>query len=134
MAEFIFKDMIKKRKLENEFIIESRATSNEEEGNTLYYLAKSKLDEKKIPYELKGAKQIKKEDIEYFDYIITMEQRNINNIISMFGLKNKDKLYCLLDFSKNKRDISDPWYTRDFEKAYNDIYEGLESLLKYFGY
>ena len=39
MAEFLFKDMIKKRNLENQFLIESAATSSEEEGNSVYYKA-----------------------------------------------------------------------------------------------
>ena len=134
MAEFMFKDMVKKRNIDNEFTIESRGTSNEEEGNTIYYLAKEKLEEKGIPYGNRKAKQITREDIELFDYIITMEQKNINNILNMFNLDSCDKLHCLLDFSENKRDISDPWYTRDFEKAYNDVNEGLESFLDYLGY
>ena len=37
MAEFLFKDMVNKKGLRDEFIIESAGTSNEEEGNPVYY-------------------------------------------------------------------------------------------------
>ena len=39
------------------------------------------------------------------------------------------KLRLLLDYSKSPREVSDPWYTRDFETAYNDILEGCTCLL-----
>ena len=32
--------------------------------------------------------------------------------------------------SQNIPDVSDPWYTGDFEKAYNDILQGCQALLK----
>ena len=37
MAEFLFKDMVSKNGLRDEFIIESAGTSNEEEGNPVHY-------------------------------------------------------------------------------------------------
>ena len=43
MAEFMMKDIVKKRGLENEYLIESRATSYEEEGNDMYPPAKELL-------------------------------------------------------------------------------------------
>ena len=51
MAEFIMKDKIAKAGLTNEFCIDSKAISTEEEGNELYYAAREKLKEKNIPYE-----------------------------------------------------------------------------------
>lgn len=134
MAEFIFKDMIKKRNLENSFLIESRATCMDEVGNDMYYLAKEILDKHNISYEPRKAKQIDLDDYNNFDYIIAMEEKNITNIKRILGLSTNEKIYRLLDFSKNKRDISDPWYTRDFEKAYNDIDEGLNDFISFLGY
>ena len=43
MAEFLFKDMVKKKNLENKFLIESAGTSSEEEGNPVHYGTKNKL-------------------------------------------------------------------------------------------
>lgn len=132
MAEFIFKDMVKKEGLEKEFFIDSAATSSEETGNGIYYLAKEKLDSMGIPYTNHRARKISKEDYEKYDYIIGMEERNIRNINWILGLDDANNKVCkLLDFSNSPRDISDPWYTGNFTEAYNDIKEGCEGLLAY---
>ena len=67
MAEFMFKDLVKKKGLENEFHIESAGTSNEEYGNGVYYLARQKLPEVGIIPDGKTARQITKEDYNKFD-------------------------------------------------------------------
>ena len=131
MAKFIFIDLIKQKGLENDFYIDSAATSSEEVGNGIYYNAKMKLDEKNIANNNHVARQINIEDYKKFDYIMGMEKRNVDTIIKKIGNDNDKKVYRLLDFSDEPRDISDPWYTRDFERAYNDIYEGCESLLNH---
>lgn len=128
MAEYIFKDMIKKEKLEDHFYVESCATSREEIGNDIYPPVKIKLSEKGIAYTTHKARQISKKDVEEFDYILAMENYNISNMERVVGKSNKMKR--LLDYSDHPRDIADPWYTGNFEQTYNEIVEGLESLLK----
>ena len=129
MAEFLFKDMIKKRNLENQFLIESAATSSEEEGNSVYYKAQEKLAEFGISTKGKYARKLRKEDYKKYDYILGMEQRNIIEINRILGEDVENKVYRLLDFSDNPRDIADPWYTRNFDLTYSDIIEGLESFI-----
>lgn len=130
MAEYVFKDMIKKEGTE-EIYIDSAATSSEEIGNSIHYGTRNKLKEMNIDYGNHLARQITKQDYEKFDYIIGMEEKNINDIKKIVGKDNKNKVYRLLDFSKNPRDIADPWYTGDFDKTYDDIVEGLEAFLNY---
>lgn len=64
MAEFIFKDMLKKQGRENEFSVCSMATSSEEifmgVGNPVYPPAKKILAEHGISCEGKRAVQVKK--------------------------------------------------------------------------
>ena len=43
MAEFVFKDLVKKSHLEDKFLIQSAATSNEEAGNPVHIGTKNKL-------------------------------------------------------------------------------------------
>ncbi len=40
------------------------------------------------------------------------------------------KEYKLLSFAGSMMDVDDPWYTGDFEAAYQDIYQGCEALIK----
>ena len=131
MAEFLFKDMVKKNGVENQFLIESAGTSDEEHGNSVHYGTREKLAKIGISTKGKYARQLKEEDYNKFDYIIGMEQRNIRDICRIVGEDKDNKVYRLLDFSNNPRDIADPWYTGNFDLTYNDIVEGLEGFLKY---
>ena len=131
MAEFLFKDMVSKKGLREEFIIESAGTSNEEEGNPVHYGTKNKLAEVGISVDGKYARQLKKDDYEKFDYIIAMEQRNIRDIYRIVGEDKNNKIYRLLDFTDNPRDIADPWYTHNFDLTYNDIMEGLKAFFDF---
>ena len=132
MAEFIFKNIVAKKGLSHSFIINSAATSYEEIGNDIYYGAKDKLIQKHIPFTKRKATRIKKEDYIYYDFIIGMEEANIKNIKKIVGEDLDNKIVRLLDYSDNPRDITDPWYTGNFEITYNDIVEGCNDFIKYY--
>lgn len=132
MAEFVFKDYVKRKGTAEQFYIASAATSTEEIGNPPHYGTRSLLHSLGISVEGKTAVQLTKKDYEKYDYIIGMEQANIRNICRIVGKHGEDKkIYKLLDFAKNPRDIADPWYTGKFEKTYSDIMEGLEGFYKF---
>ena len=131
MAEYVLKDIVKKRGIEEKFQIDSAATSTEEIGNPMHDGTRDKLKKEKIEYGNHLARQIEKEDYKKFDYIIGMEKQNVINIKRIIGEDNENKVYKLLDFSKSPRDIADPWYTGDFDKTYEDIEEGIEGFLEY---
>ena len=131
MAVFIFRDLTKKQGLEKKYSVSSAGTSSEEAGNNMHYGAKDKLNEKEIPYSKHKARQLRREDYNEYDYIIGMESYNIRNILRIVGDDKKNKVYRLLDFTNNPRDIADPWYTGNFEITYNDIVEGCKEFLKY---
>ena len=131
MAEMVFKDMVNKKGLSNEFFIDSAATSTEAVGEGIHHGTRNILKEKQIPFTQHISRQITKRDYNKFDYIIGMEQRNINNILKIIGEDKGNKVYRLLDFLEKPRDIADPWYTGDFETTYNDVEEGCRKLLEY---
>ena len=101
MAEFIMKYLVQQAGLENQFVISSAATSTK--------------------------------DYEDWDFIIAMDQANLSNIRYVVGHDPKKKVRLLMSFTDagENRSISAPWYTRDFARAYNDIYQGCESLLNH---
>lgn len=131
MAEFVFKDIIMKNGLSNEFYADSAATSNEAVGDGIYYGTREILKEMKIPFEEHISRQMTKEDYEKFDYILCMEQKNIYNILRIIGKDEKHKVFRLLDFSEKPRDIMDPWYYGNFDSTYYDIEEGCAKFLEY---
>lgn len=129
MAEFVLKEMVRQKNLEEKFFITSSATSSEEIGNDVHYGTVRKLNSVGIPVEHRKAKKLTKEDYNNYDYIIGMEDSNIRNIIRIVGEDKDGKVSRLLDFSNNPRDIADPWYTGNFDKTYEDVCEGCKALL-----
>lgn len=135
MAEFIFKDMVKKKGLEGDFVVTSSATSTEEiwngVGNPVYPPAKEILNLHNIDCNGKRAVQIKKSDYEKYDLLIPMDSNNVRNMSRILKGDPDNKVHKLMSYTGSDRDVSDPWYTRDFEKCYNDIYTGCKALLEY---
>lgn len=131
MSEFIMKDIINKRGLADKIQVSSAATSREEIGNDMYPPAKRKLDKEHIPYTRRQARQITQADYAQHDCILCMEEFNIRNLKRIIPSDPDNKIHLLLDYSDSLRDISDPWFTGDFDKAYDDITEGCKNLLKY---
>ena len=131
MAEFVFKDMVNKKGLSKEFYIESAATSSEAVGEGIYFGTRNILKEQGIPFEERKARQMTKSDYNKFDYILGMETKNIANILRIVGEDKENKVCRLLDFSDSPRDITDPWYTGDFDITYYDIEDGCSKFLEY---
>lgn len=130
MAEFIMKDIVKKRGLGDAFEIESCATSREEIGNPVYPPAQRKLSQHGISCKGKTARQITKEDYERFDYIIAMDNFNLKNLSRNLGEDTEEKISLLMSYTDRGGEVADPWYTGDFEAAWSDIKLGCEMLLQ----
>ena len=135
MAEFIFKDMVIKQNMEDQFYIASAATSTEEiwngVGNPVYPPAREELARHGISCAGKRAVQIRKSDYEKYDYILGMDHWNMRNMMRILRSDPEGKVKLLLDYSDSPRDIADPWYTGNFGITYSDIVEGCESFLQY---
>lgn len=131
MSQSVFTHMVKTRGLEDQFYIDSCATSTEEIGNPPHRGTVKKLREVKIPLVPHRARQITWGDYEKFDYIIGMDTWNIRNLHRMLKGDPDGKVCKLLSFAGVERDIADPWYTGNFDVTYEDIVEGCEAFLGY---
>ena len=131
MAEYLFKDIVKKDGKEDLFYIESCATSSEEIGNPVHYGTKRILNSLGIDCSKKRARRIKPSDYNDFDYLIIMDENNRWNLRNVVGNDSSNKVHLLLEYANLNRDISDPWYTGDFNKSYNDIMMGLNAFYSF---
>ena len=130
MAEFIMKDMVSKRGLGHAFEIASAATGGEETGNPVYPPARRKLAENGIACAGHHARQMTKADYDRYDLIVCMDSANIRNACRIAGGDPRNKIVLLMDYTARKgRQVSDPWYTGDFDAAWDDIAEGCAGLL-----
>ena len=150
MAEFVMKDLVKKAGLEDQFHIESAATSTEEIGNPVYPPARRKLAEHGIDCAGKTARQLRNEDYDQFDFLIGMDKANLRNMCRIISapraslrsvaLRNgacghsyggDSKIYLLMEFAGcPDAEVADPWYTGDFEATWRDVTAGCTGLLQ----
>lgn len=134
MAEFIFKDMVKNEGLENQIFISSSATSTEEIwngiGNPVYPPAKEELASHRLSCGAKRAVQLKQSDYSEYDLFVAMDSMNVRNIKRIFQSDRDNKIKKLMDFTERGGNVADPWYSRRFDVAYNDIFDGCTALLK----
>ena len=130
MAEYVMRDLVEQAGLEAQFQIASAATSTEEIGNPVYPPAKRKLKEHGIDCSGKYAVQLKRSDYDRYDYFLCMDNRNIQNTLRIFGSDPEGKVSLLLSYCGERREVADPWYTDDFDTAYDDIWRGCRAFLE----
>lgn len=130
MAEFVFKDILKREGRESDFFVASSATSCEEIGNSVHHGTVRKLAQYGISCVGKRAVRLRKDDYNNYDLFIGMDSYNIVNMLKIFCDDNKNKVHTMLEFIGSKDDVADPWYTGDFDKTYDDIKKGCEALFK----
>ena len=133
------KELCRQAGVAEQFEIASAAVSREEIGNDIYPPAKRKLREKGIPFEFHAARQITRADYDYYDYIICADRSNVRWLERIIGEDAERKVSLMMSWvDKGKRlpvtgygeDVADPWYTGDFEEAYQDIDESCNAILK----
>ena len=140
MAEMVMKELCHQAGVAERFEIASAAVSREETGNDIYPPAKRKLREKGIPFTSHAARQITRADYAYYDYILCADRSNLRWLERIIGEDTDHKISLMkqwLNDGINEKmvndkmvNISDPWYTGDFEEAYQDIESSCKAILK----
>ena len=131
MAEYVFKDLVKKAGCEKDFYITSSAVSSEEIGNPIHYGTRGILREKGIPFDDHRATKFTKADYDKFDYIIIMDSSNKRLMNRIIEDDAENKVHLFLSFAGENRDIADPWYTGNFEETYSDVLKASKAFLEY---
>ncbi len=130
MAEFIMKALVRAKGLEGRYYIESAAVSTEEIGNPIYSPAKRCLNQHGVAFDAgKRARQVTRADYDRFDRIICMDTSNLRLIKRIIPDDPEKKMHLLMSYTGTGRDVADPWYTGDFEEAFQDILTGCEAMI-----
>ena len=120
MAEYIMK-YLEDYHTEGVYV-SSAGVSSEENGNDIYPPAKRMLKAHGIPFSSHRAHRITDDEFNNSDLVIALDRSNLNALVRRFG--KSSRIMMLLS-----RDVDDPWYTDDFETAYEDILSGCKALL-----
>lgn len=130
MAEYVMKNLVQKAGLSDKISVESsgcHATGYSEihEG-TCYELSKNN-----IPFNpRRTSKKFTAEDYQRCDYIIGMDKNNVQDIKKITGNDPDNKVFLMLEFAGENRDVEDPYLTDDYATTYKDISRACEFLLK----
>lgn len=131
MAQFVFQHLARQRGREQEFYIDSAATSTEEIGNPVHPGTRRKLAQVGIPCGGHRARQLRREEYDQFDLLIGMDEANLRNMRRMLGGDPEGKIRGLLDYAgRPGESIADPWYTGNFDETYVDVLAGCQGLLE----
>ncbi|MBQ6450337.1 MAG: low molecular weight phosphotyrosine protein phosphatase [Solobacterium sp.] len=130
MAEFILKELVRRKGVQDDFEIASAAVSSEEEGNGLYPPARRKLKEYGIPCEGHRAHKMRPWEYEYYDVIFAMDASNIRRLMDMTDHDPAYKIHHMMEYASVYRDVRDPWYTGNFEETYQDLWDACTGYLE----
>lgn len=128
MAEFVFRDMVKKAGLDDYFEIASAATSTWELGNPPHYGTQAELKKHGISCSGKRAVLLKQSDYEKYDLILGMDRENIRDMKRLFNGDPEGKVHLLKEYSTGG-EVDDPWYSGDFQTTYNEVSLACNNLL-----
>ena len=131
-GELIFEKLCE----ENHFdcTVVSRATHTDEiwngHGSPVYPPMRKILESNGISCAGKEAELLISSDYEKYDMFIGMDEENRRAMTRIFHGDPEHKVSLLSEYDSTLPDeIEDPWYTRNFQKVYEQIYKGCAGLL-----
>ncbi len=133
-AEGIFYQLVHSHGLDDVIHVDSAGTHAYHEGEKPDPRACSVALEKDYDISYARARKVIDSDFVDFDYILPMDNTNMNFLQVKSPLKHRDKIELFLDYHPQKKgqEVPDPYY-RDsdlFEGVFAMIEEGCWSLLK----
>ncbi|MCE4950923.1 low molecular weight protein-tyrosine-phosphatase [Staphylococcus hominis] len=128
MAEAIMRQRLKERGI-SDVIVHSRGTGRWNLGEPPHQGTQKILKQHHIPFDGIVSELFEPDDD--FNYIIAMDQSNVDNIQSI-NPNLKGQLFKLLEFSNmEETDVPDPYYTNNFEGVYNMVQSSCDNLIDF---
>ena len=129
MAEFVMKHLVARAGLEKNFQIES-AGCHPSVGTPMSNGTANELKKNNIPFTRRTSKLLLASDYKKFDYLIGLDRSNVLDMKETCGGDPDNKIFMLMEFAGEKRDVADPYYTDDYATTYKDCLIGCEALLE----
>ncbi|RPF50574.1 protein-tyrosine phosphatase [Aquisalibacillus elongatus] len=130
MAEAAFSHLITDKKLDDQFVIDSAGVSNYHVGEPPHEGTLKKLKEHHINANGLTARQFETTDFEHFDYIIAMDDDNIETLNKL--MENQEVVVKkLLEYLPDEAadNVPDPFFTGDFDETYDLVSRACKNLL-----
>src|SRR5699024_12236334 len=90
-------------------------------------------DKYNISYENMYARQVEETDFTRFDYIIAMDNQNVKDIKNNYNISDHVVLKKLTDLidDTTKENVTDPYYTGNFNETYELVNLGVEVFIQF---
>lgn len=132
-AEGVFRRQVEKVGLSERVHIDSAGTSNYHPGKAPDPRSCLAAERRGIDLTTLRARQVRSEDFEVFDWIVAMDDSNLESLRESCPPEHQHKLSLLLDHAPEARlrEVPDPYYGEDdgFERVLDLLEDGLRHLL-----
>ncbi len=132
-AEGMFQKLVNQYGLSNSLEVDSAGTHAyhiEERPDPRAQMAAAKRE---ADISIYRARRIEERDFEYFDYILAMDEENLNNLKKASPAEYQNKIELFLDYAPDlpEREVPDPYYggQSGFERVLDLVEVASEGLL-----
>jgi protein-tyrosine phosphatase len=127
MAEAVFRHQVEQAGLSDRIDVESAGTGSWHVGERPHAGTIAILNRNLIDAGGKRARQLNRSDTLEFDYLIAMDEENVDDILALFHRR----VPRLLEFAPKGTplDVPDPYYTGGFDQVYALVTAGCKGLL-----
>ena len=133
-AALIFTDLARRAGRGDDYVAASAGVSDEEEGNGVYPPMRRLLEARGLDCAGHAARMLRRSDYADYDLLVCMDEVTIGRARRFFGGDPEGKVKNLLDYAgRPGEEIDDPWYTREFARATDEIETGCRALLASLG-
>jgi protein-tyrosine phosphatase len=134
MAEAVFQHMVKEAGLDNQIEADSAGTGDWHIDSAAHPGTLQILRENNIAYDGR-ARCLRAEDLEDFDYIVTMDDENLRGVQRLQREASTARVAPLLDYGVQAkqsqiREVPDPYFNGGFETVYQLVQDGCAGLLE----
>ncbi len=133
-AEGVFRHMVKQSDAEDEISIDSAGTHAYHVGNPPDQRAQEAALKRDIDLSKQRARRVSADDFSEFDYVIAMDESNMDDLLSICPVGYEDRVHLFLAFSDSEQsEVPDPYYGqgRGFEIVLNLVEHASEGLLEH---
>ncbi len=132
IAQGVFENVARREGLEDEILVDSAGTGHWHVGEPPDERALSAASLRGLDISSQRARQIRPDDCDAFDYILTMDEDNYHMVSSL--CRGSAVVRPFLDFAANsaEREVPDPYGggSEDFERVLDLVEEASEGLLE----
>ena len=133
MAEAVFRDILAKEGLEGEIEVDSAGTGGWHKDQPPHKGTLEILQRYNITSENLVARQVRSDDLTNFQYVIVMDDSNMEDLLTFGAVHKNTYVGKLCDFLQNStyENVPDPYYTGDFDETYELVTAGCRELLNF---